>query len=98
ELLEYFSKKNLCYKGAVPGSASVREAPVIADWCESFTFFNHELQKMGMDAFLKEKIKKDLDTTFDLAKGMNPELVKCYAPYQPPKSKKRHRRRNHKKP
>lgn len=95
EILEYFSKKNLCYKSALPGSASLQEPAIIKDWCESFTFFNHELQRMGIDAFLKEKIGKDLATTFELAKGLNSELVKCYAPYKPSKSKKRRRKRSH---
>ena len=93
ELIEYFSKKNLCYKSALPESTSVQESGVIEEWCDSFTFFNHELQKMGMDAFLKEKIGKDLATTFELAKNLNPGLVKCYAPYKPHKSKKHRRKR-----
>jgi tetratricopeptide (TPR) repeat protein len=95
ETLEYFSKKNLCFKTALPLAQSVLNPTIIQDWCESFTFFNHELQKLAIDTYLKERIGKDLKVTFDFAKGIQEDLVKCYAPYQAPKSKKRARKGRH---
>ncbi|NDG85750.1 MAG: outer membrane protein assembly factor BamD [Proteobacteria bacterium] len=95
ELLDYFSSKNLCFKSALPLAGAVADPGVLGEWCESFTFFNHELQKLRADSFLKDKIAKDLQSTFDFAKGLSPDLVKCYAPYKPEKSKKRHRRKAH---
>ena len=92
ETLEYFSKKNLCFKSALPLAQTVLNPTIIQDWCESFTFFDHELQKLKIDSYLKEKIGKDLKATFDFAKGLQEDLVKCYAPYQPPKPKKRARK------
>ena len=95
EILDYFSTKNLCFKTSLAEAPAVTTPSVISEWCESFTFFNHELQKLRADVFLKEKIAKDLKSTFDFAKGSSPDLVKCYAPYQPKKSKKRHRKSAH---
>jgi tetratricopeptide (TPR) repeat protein len=95
EILDYFGTKNLCFKTSLAQASAVTTPSVISEWCESFTFFNHELQKLRADSFLKEKIAKDLQTTFDFAKGSSPDLVKCYAPYQPKKSKKRHRKSHH---
>jgi tetratricopeptide (TPR) repeat protein len=92
ETLDYFSKKNLCFKSALPLAQTVLNPTIIGEWCESFTFFDHELQKLRIDPYLKEKIGKDLKATFDFAKGLQEDLVKCYAPYQPPKSKKRTRK------
>lgn len=92
ETLDYFSKKNLCFKSALPLAQTVLNPTIIQDWCESFTFFDHELQKLKIDSYLKEKIGKDLKATFDFAKGLQEDLVKCYAPYQPPKPKKRTRK------
>ena len=95
EFLDYFSNKNNCFKTALPAAHSVTGTPVLREWCESFTFFNHELEKRRLDPFLKDKIGKDLKATLEFAKGVDPELVKCYVPYKIPKSKKRHRRSSH---
>jgi outer membrane protein assembly factor BamD (BamD/ComL family) len=95
EILDYFGTKNLCFKTSLALASSVTTPSVISEWCESFTFFNHELQKLRADPFLKDKIAKELKNTFEFAKGLSPDLVKCYAPYQPKKSKKRHRKSTH---
>ncbi len=92
EMIDYFSRKNLCFKSAIAEADLITNPTVIQDWCESFTFFNHELQRIKIDPFLKEKLGKDLRSNFDFAKTKNLDLVKCYAPYKPVKSKKRHRK------
>jgi tetratricopeptide (TPR) repeat protein len=93
ELTEYFSKKNLCFKSALPEALKVYNKEVIHEWCESFTNLNHEIEKLRIDPFLKQKISKELKTTFEFSKTLNPDLSKCYEPYKTPKTKKRYRKR-----
>jgi len=97
ELTEYFSKKNLCFKSALPNAVNGMSDAAVLEWCEAFTFLNHELESMKIDKFLKDKINQDLKSTFDFAKTISPGFYKCYEPYKPPKSaksKKRHRKRS----
>jgi tetratricopeptide (TPR) repeat protein len=95
ELTEYFSKKNLCFKSALPTAVNGMGDVAIEEWCESFTFLNHELESMKLDRFLKEKLNKELKSTFEFSKTLSPGFSKCYEPYKPKsaKSKKRHRKR-----
>ena len=90
ELMDYFSKKNLCMKSALPATLTVTNPEVIHEWCEAFTNLNHELERLRIDPFLKQKISKDLKATFDFSKTLSPDLSKCYAPI---KVKKRRRKR-----
>lgn len=90
ELTEYFSKKNLCLKSALPNTLTITNQDVIHEWCESFTHFHHELERLNTDPFLKTKIAKELQATFDFSKTLSPDLSKCYEPI---KIKKRHRKR-----
>ena len=95
ELTEYFSKKNLCFKSALPLAINGMGETAINEWCTSFTFLNHELERMKLDPFLKEKINKDLKATFEFSKPISIGFYKCYEPYKSKstKSKKRHRKR-----
>lgn len=93
ELLDYFGQKNLCFKSALTEAPQVNDASVLKEWCESFTGLNHEVEKMRIDSFLKEKIRKDLKGTFEFSKGIHVELEKCYRPYQPKKSNRSRRLR-----
>jgi hypothetical protein len=93
ELTEYFSKKNLCLKSSLPNTLTVTNKEVIHEWCEAFTNLNHELERLKIDPFLKQKLTKDLKETFDFATTLSPELTKCYEPIKPIKTKKRHRKR-----
>ena len=90
ELSDYFTKKNLCLKSALPATLTVTNKEVIHEWCESFSNLNHELERLKIDPFLKQKITKDLKATFDFSKTLSPDLSKCYEPI---KTKKRHRKR-----
>lgn len=93
ELSDYFSKKNLCFKSALPTVLNVSNSEVIHEWCESFTQLNHELEKLRIDPFLKQKFSKDLKETFEFSNTLSKDLSKCYVPYKAPKVKKRHRKR-----
>ena len=94
ETTEYFTQKNLCFKSALPTVISGVSEPVLHEWCEDFTFLNHELQKPRFDPFLKDKLQHELKLTFEFSTTLSPELAKCYEPYKPPvKNKKRHRKR-----
>ena len=95
DLMEYFSKKNLCFKSALPNAVNGMGDATVQEWCQSFTFLNHELESMKIDASLKEKMNKDLKATFEFSKTLSPGFSKCYEPYKPKpaKSKKRHRKR-----
>ncbi len=91
ELLDYFGQKNLCFKSALTEAPQVTDTAVLKEWCESFSGLNHEIEKMRIDSFLKEKIRKDLKNTFEFSKGIHAELEKCYRPYQPKKSNRSRR-------
>lgn len=91
QLLDYFGQKNLCFKSALSESRKVRNTSTHKEWCESFTGLNHEIEKMRIDSFLKEKIRKDLKSTFEFSKGIHVELEKCYRPYRPKKSNRSRR-------
>jgi tetratricopeptide (TPR) repeat protein len=96
ELTDYFTSKNLCFKSALPNAVNGMGDSAIQEWCESYTYLNHELESMKLDPFLKEKLNKDLKATFEFSKTLSPGFAKCYEPYKPPKpakSKKRHRKR-----
>ncbi len=93
EVTDYFKEKNLCFKSALPSTLTGVGAPTIHEWCESFTFLNHELQRIKIDPFLKTKIDQDLKATFEFTKPLSIELSKCYEPIKPLKNKKRHRKR-----
>lgn len=93
ELTEYFSHKNICFKSALPETLNVSNKEVLHEWCESFTNINHEIEKLRIDPFLKQKISKELKSTFEFSKTLSPDLSKCYVPYKNPKVKKRHRKR-----
>lgn len=94
EISDYFSQKNLCYKSALPFVTSGIDTPSLDEWCEHFTYLNHELQKLKIDPSLKQKVQTDLKTTLEFSKTLSPELAKCYEPYKPAvKNKKRHRKR-----
>jgi tetratricopeptide (TPR) repeat protein len=95
ELTEYFNRKNLCFKSALPNAVNGMGDTAIEEWCQSYTFLNHELESMKLDPFLKEKLNKDLKATFEFSKTLSPGFSKCYEPYKPKpaKSKKRHRKR-----
>ena len=95
ELTEYFTQKNLCFKSALPNAVNGMGDTAVQEWCESFTYLNHELESMKIDAFLKEKLNKDLKATFEFSKTLSPGFSKCYEPYKPKpaKSKMRHRKR-----
>jgi tetratricopeptide (TPR) repeat protein len=91
ETLSYFNEKNLCFKGALPAPDQVTNLAVLKEWCEDFTVLHHELQKMKIDHFLKDKITQDLKATFEFSKGINIELSKCYAPLKPKKARRKRR-------
>ena len=93
ELLDYFGQKNLCFKSSLTEAAQVTDTAILKEWCESFSGLNHEIEKMKIDSFLKEKIRKDLKDTFEFSKGIHAELEKCYRPYQPKKSNRSRRLR-----
>ena len=90
ELLDYFTKKNLCLKSALPATLTVTNPEVLHEWCEAFSNLNHELERLRIDPFLKQKISKDLKATFDFSKTLSPDLSKCYVPI---KTKKHRRKR-----
>jgi tetratricopeptide (TPR) repeat protein len=96
ELTDYFTEKNLCFKSALPNAVNGMSDTAVQEWCESFTFLNHELEAMRIDKFLKEKLNTDLKATLEFSKTLSPGFSKCYEPYKPKpvKSKKRHRKRS----
>jgi len=79
-ILDYFGKKDTCFKSALPEAvhaASEDAHAVLLLWCRAHESLIRELKAKPMDSFLKEKISKQLSETEDFAKTINENLVHC---------------------